>query len=144
MLPFLSNAMFNTDYSFIPPAARANFQLCPSSVLRITHNQTEYFPQDRVDITCLQYCDTLPLFCQPSLFYGTSEIMIFPEASETDFLVNNCSYYRYTLFNVDTTELAGHSITCGWRLRSGNYTLSAPPLTISVKPSKLLLHVISQ
>lgn len=94
-----------------------------------------------MNVTCLQECDTLPIFCQPFLFYGSSEATIFPEALETRILEANCSYYSYTLVNVNVTDLVGHKLSCGGRLRSGNYRLSDPPLMISVKSvqSELLL-----
>ena len=53
--------------------------------------------------------------------------------------MNNCRYYRYTLNNLNTTELAGHNITCGWRLRGGSYSVSDPPVTILVEPGELTL-----
>ena len=89
-----------------------------------------------VNIECLQSCNgTNPAYCQPSLFYGSSQ-ELFPEQGE-EYFIGNCRYYHYVL-TMPVAAVAGQSLTCGGP-ESGGVRHSDPPLTITVIPSELLL-----
>lgn len=127
------------DYcSSIPPAPIVICHLCEFNRLSLSPNQSEYFPGDKVNVICLQSCNARDtFFCQPSLFYGSREVL-FPQQG-TELFVDNCRYYRYVLVDMDTKELAGHNLTCGGQV-PGTNPPSDLPLTITVKPSEFLIH----
>ena len=92
-----------------------------------------------VSLMCLQSCASgRPNLCQPSLFLGTAKYMLFCEAPKKVTLSSSCSYYNYSLVDLNVMMLEGQNLSCGGTDRDGTLNVSNP-LQLSVKPGELLL-----
>ena len=111
-------------------------QSCQYNILQVTPTQLEYFVEDVVTLTCLRNCrcGTESLFCEPLLFYGNNRTT-FGEDFMNVTLNNSCSYYNYSLGDLNVVKFEGQNLSCGGIDRDGTLNVSNP-LQLSVKPGE--------